>query len=210
MHTKRQEKIAHKQILRKKNNPQVRKRGMKRNKNLKSKILKVFGINAAGIKSKMDSFNEVLSVLKPQIWMVEETKLKPHENIRCGNLSDFQVFYLSRQESQGGGLALGVNKMFESTSGDDETEVLSVLVIVGNIPIRIIVGYGVQENASKEKKVKFWDFIEKEVNQAASEEQGVIIQMDGNLHACEKLIKDDPNPQNTKHKWKTIYGISGT
>ena len=100
LHTKLQEKIAHKQILRKKNNPQFRKRG---NKNLKSKILKVFGINAAGIKSKMDSFNEVLSVLKPQIWMVEETKLKPHENIRCGNLSDFQVFYLSRQESQGGG-----------------------------------------------------------------------------------------------------------
>ena len=168
----------------------------------------MFGINSAGIKCKINSFNDVLNRLKPHIWMVEETKLKPHETIKCGAVGDFQVFYLSRQESQGGGLALGVNKMFESTlinQGDDETEVLSVLVIVGNIPIRIIVGYGVQENASKEKKVKFWDFIEKEVNQAASEEQGVIIQMDGNLHAGEKLIKDDPNPQNTKHKWKTIY-----
>ena len=89
--------------------------------------------------------------------------------------------------------------MFESTfinEGDDDTEVMSVLVVVGNIPIRIIVGYGVQENASKEKKDKFWDFIEKEVVQAELEDQGLIIQMDGNLHAGEGLVKDDPNPQN--------------
>ena len=93
--------------------------------------------------------------------------------------------------------------MFESTfinEGDDGTEVMSVLVVVGNVPIRVIVGYGVQENATKEKKDKFWEFIEKEVTDAESEEQGVILQMDGNLHAGEGLIKDDPNPQNTNGK----------
>ena len=65
--------------------------------------------------------------------------------------------------------------MFESTfinGGDDDTEVMSVLVVVGNIPIRIVVGYWVQENASKEKKNKFWDFIEKEVVQAEQEVKG--------------------------------------
>ena len=35
---------------------------------------------------------------------------------------------------------------------------------------------------------------------AESEEHGVILQMDGNLHAGEGLIKDDPNPQNTNGK----------
>ena len=72
-------------------------------------------------------------------------------------------------------MALGVHKMFESTfirEGDDETVVMSVLVVVGDIPIRIIVGYGVQENATKERKEKFWDFIEKEVIQAELENQG--------------------------------------
>ena len=80
--------------------------------------------------------------------MVEETKLKPHEKIKGEVIDEFQVFYLSWQESHGGGLALGVNKMFESTlinEGDDDTEVMSVLVVVGNIPIRIIIGYGVQK-----------------------------------------------------------------
>ena len=131
--------------------------------------------------------------------MVEEIKLKPNENIKCGSVDDYQIFYLSRQETQGGGLALGVNKKPECTffnEGDDDPEVMSVLVVVGNIPIRIIVGYGVQENASKEKKDKFWDFIEKEVVQAELEDQGLIIQMDGNLHAGGELVKDDPNPQN--------------
>jgi hypothetical protein len=163
----------------------------------------LYGINSAGIKSKIKSFEEVLSRLRPQIWMVEETKLKPHENIKSDALSDFQVFYLSRQNSQWGGLALGVLKMFQSTfikEGDDETEVMSVLVVVGDIPIRIIVGYGVQENATKERKEKFWDFIEKEVIQAELENQGLIIQMDGNLHDGPDLVKNDPNQQKQNGK----------
>ena len=172
---------------------------MKRHKNIKHNNLKIFGINAAGIKSKLKSFDEVISRLKPHIWMIEETKLKPHEKITGGCLEEFQVYYLSRQNSQGGGVALGINKMLESTlisSGDDDIEVISVLVIVGDMPIRVIAAYGVQENASKEKKIRFWDFIEEEIRQAEHESQGIVIQMDGNLHAGEKFIKDDPNPQN--------------
>ena len=38
---------------------------------------------------------------------------------------------------------------------------MKLLVVVGDIPIRIIVGYGVQDNATKEKKDKLWDFMEK-------------------------------------------------
>ena len=170
---------------------------------MKNETLKLFGINAAGIKCKLNSFNEILSKLKPQIWMVEETKLKPNENIKCVSVDDYQVFYLSRQETQGGGLALGVNKKLESTllnEGDDDTEVMSVLVVVGDMLIRVIIGYGVQENATKEKKEKFWDFIEKEVTEADSLEQGIILQMDGNLHAGDELIKNDPNPQNMNGK----------
>ena len=135
--------------------------------------------------------------------MIEETKLKPHEQLKGGSLDEFQVYYLSRQKSQGGGIALGINKMFESTllnSGDDDTEAISVLVVVGSIQIRVVAAYGVQENATKERKEKFWDFIEEEISQAENENQGLIIQMDGNLHAGEKLIKNDPNPQNQNGK----------
>ena len=132
----------------------IRKRVEKRNiLQNKEKSLKVYGLNSAGIKSKLKSFDNVLS-----IWMLQETKLKPNETIKCENISDFQVFYLSRQKSQGGGLALGVIKDLESTlirEGDDDTEAIAVQVVVGKLPIRCVLAYGAQENDVLEKKNKF-------------------------------------------------------
>ena len=114
-----------------------------------------------------------------------------------------RFFYLNRQNSQGGGLALGILKDIESTlirDGDDDIEVLSVQTVLGEIPVRIIVGYGPQENAHIDKKNKFWSFIENEVTEAELEDHGIIFQMDGNLHAGPQLVKSDPNSQNRNGK----------
>ena len=175
-----------------------KKRNKKRNKNL-DKSFTIYGINSAGIKSKLKSFDGVLNRIKPQIWMMQETKLKTNEQISCVSLSNYQVYYLNREKSQGGGVALGVNKDLESAlirEGDDDTEVISVKVFMEKIPIRAIAAYAPQENEVKEKKEKFWDFLEKEADDAEIEGDGLIIQMDGNLHAGQDLIKNDPNPQN--------------
>ena len=168
-----------------------------------SKSFKIFGINAAGIKSKLKSFNEILNKISPQIWMLQETKLKPNERITCEAAKAFQIFYLSRQNSQGGGLAMGVLKSLESTlirEGDDDTEAISVQVVFDEISVRTVLAYGPQENALKAKKDKFWEYLEEEVSKAELEDQGFILQMDGNLHAGPNLIKNDPNPQNKNGK----------
>ena len=52
----------------------------------------------------------------------------------------------------------------------------------------------------KAKKDDFWEFLENEVNSAEFVEDGLIIQMDGNLHAGPNLIKNDPNRQNQNGK----------
>ena len=117
--------------------------------------------------------------------------------------NEFQIFYLYRQDSQGGGLAVGIDKNIESIlvrEGNDEIEALMVQVVLDNIPARIVVAYGPQENALKDKKEKFWDFIEDEVRKAELDQMGLIIQMDGNLHGGPGLIKHDPNPQNQNGK----------
>ena len=85
-----------------------RKRNHKRMSNQKN--IKIFGINCAGIKSKLKSFEIILNDLKPTVWMLQETKLRPHEKIECESVSDYQVFYLNRQSVQGGGIAIGVDK----------------------------------------------------------------------------------------------------
>ena len=186
-----------------KNYNRIRKRNEKRKYKIISESLRVFAANAAGINCKLKSFEEILSKLKPHIWMLQETKLKPNGKIKCELIDDYQVFFLNRQKSQGGGLALGVHKRIESTlirDGDDEVEVIAVHTLIGTMSVRIIVGYGPQENALVEKKRKFWDFLENEIQEAEALDQGIIFQMDGNLHAGASLIKNDPNIQNRNGK----------
>ena len=153
-----------------------------------NKNFKVYGINSAGIKSKLLSFEAVLKSLQPSIWMLQETKLRSNETIPCESLDEFFVYYLNRQNSQGGGVAKGVKKEFQSSlinEGDDETEAISVKVFVKEFPIRIVVAYGPQENALLEKKHKFWEFIEKEPNQAELEGDALLIQME--IYMLEKI-----------------------
>ena len=171
--------------------------------NNKNNKLRMFGVNCAGIKSKLESLNDVLKRLNPQIWTLQETKLKSNEKISCEAVKNYQIFYLNRKDSGGGGLAIGVDREIESTllrEGNDDIEALVVQVVIGKLPVRIIAAYGPQENSQKEKKDLFWDFIEEEATKAELEEHGLIIQMDENLHAGPDLVKNDPNIQNKNGK----------
>ena len=98
---------------------------------------------------------------------------------------------------------MGVINDFESTlvrEGNDEVEAMSIKIVAGKIPIRTVLAYGPQENSKKEKKDLFWDYIEEEVNQAESEGDGLIIQMDGNSYAGPEIVENDPNIQDTNGK----------
>ena len=195
-------KLVKNEIYKQKKHKIKRKRCQRRNK-IENDNFKVYAINAAGIKSKLISFESVLKNIQPSLWMLQETKLKRNELISCASVNDFSVYYLNRQNSQGGGIALGVRKDFKSTlinKGDDVIEAISVKVFVKEFPIRVVTAYGPQENALKEKKEKFWHFIEKEANTAEIEGDGLLIQMDGNLHAGKEVIKEDPNKQNKNGK----------
>ena len=59
----------------------------------------MIGVNAAGINSKLESLNAMLVKLKPQIWCVQETKLKENETVKCDSIKDFQMYYLYRKNS---------------------------------------------------------------------------------------------------------------
>ena len=123
--------------------------------------------------------------------MLQETKLRPNEQIVCASVDDYQVYYLNRQKSPGGGIAIGVNKNTESTlinEGEDDIEIISEKIQIDGTPVRTITAYAPQENAVKDKKDRFWEFLEKEINDAEIEEEGLILQMDGNL-TCGAKIK---------------------
>ena len=115
-------------------------------------------------------------------------------------IDGFQVYELIRTSKQGGGLAIGALNEIEPafiSEGDDETEILVIEVKLNDLETSCINGYGPQENDGMEKKVKFWERIGNEVEDAIVNDKALLFQMDGNLHAGSDLIIGDPNKCNT-------------
>ena len=69
----------------------------------------MIGVNAAGINCKSDSFNDILKRLKPQVICIQETKLKPESKIKCDEIKNYQSYYLHREKSEGGGIAICID-----------------------------------------------------------------------------------------------------
>ena len=163
----------------------------------------MFGVNAAGLSSKLDSFDHLLSTLEPSIFFIEESKMKTQGKIKTKNSQNYQIFELVRKFKSGGGIAIGaltdLNPVFIS-EGDDEVEILVIQIEVQQFKIRCIVGYGPQENEQSEKKDKFWTRLSKEVEEAYENEMAIIFQMDGNLWAGAEVVKGDPNECNANGK----------
>ena len=176
------------------------RRGLRRNRKKQyQRKLSFVGINAAGLSSKMSSFDSVLKSLKPTVFFVEETKLKTSGRIKTENSRGYQIFELNRTGKAGGGLAIGALNDTEPiwiSEGDNEVEVLVVEISVSEMQIRCIAAYGPQEGATPEKKEHFWARITAEIEDAQANEKAIIFQMDGNLWGGPELIKYDPNKQN--------------
>ena len=72
--------MTKKKILKQKKPRNKRKIYRKREKKENSPF-SIFGINCAGIKSKIKTFNNVIKKVKPKIWTLQETKLKAMKSL---------------------------------------------------------------------------------------------------------------------------------
>jgi hypothetical protein len=189
-------------LTNKSKNKRNRRKERKRN-HIKTKSLKLVGVNAAGLLGKLESFEKLLVDEEPSIFSLQETKLSKPNQIKTEATRNYTMYELLREKSGGGGLCLGVHKDLQPVwiaQGDDEVEFLAIEVWVNEFTIRVVNGYGPQLGDSIERKRKFWDFIEREVNNAIVAGAGFILQMDGNCHLGDQIIKNDPNVQNTNGK----------
>ena len=167
------------------------------------KRLRVIGINANGISPKFPSLDFVIKELNPSIICLQETKLRKTGKLKSENCKKYINFELVRKHSHGGGLATMVKSELEPVwiaEGDDQVELLVVEVRVKELKIRIINAYGPQESDSVERKTLFWARIQSEVISATEAGSAVIIEMDGNLHCGDEIIRGDPNKINNNGK----------
>lgn len=175
------------------------RRGYKGKYQVQNKF-KLIGVNINGISSKLQSLDHIISELNPSVICIQETKLRTVGKIKSENSKGFTIFELVRKQSCGGGLATLVKPDLNPvwiSEGDDFTEILVVQVHIKELCIRVINCYGPQETDSIERKTVFWARLHTEVNNALEANCGIIVQMDGNLHAGDQLIKGDPNKINS-------------
>ena len=180
----------------------TRRMNYRKNKTV-NKNLRCVGVNAAGLSSKLQSFEFILHSLQPQIFSIQETKLYKPGKIKTENTVKYSIYELHRKNSKGGGLSVGILDELSPVwiaEGDDESEYLTIELSLENLKLRIISFYAPQECDSVERKNKFWTDLEHQVTAAVESQCAVLLQGDVNSWAGPALIPGDVNPQNKNGK----------
>ena len=156
--------------------------------------VKLFSTNGAGIMNgEVASLKaEVLST-QSNIITVQETHSRQKGKILMGK--EFVTFKAIR-EKKGGGTMIAVHqdlnpKLIEEYSNDFELLVVEIDTKEENI--RVISGYGPQENWEEERRLPFFIALEIEIEKATLAGKAVIIEMDANSKLGSKYIPEDPH-----------------
>ena len=107
--------------------------------------MKIAGVNAAGLMSKIESFEKLLLDEAPSIVCVQESKIRKPNQIKTASSKKYIIYELHRKNKSGGGLCIGVLKDLQPVwvaQGDDEVECLAVEVWVDEFPVRVVTAYG--------------------------------------------------------------------
>ena len=91
---------------------------------------------------------------------------------------------------------LGIHKSLEPVLIEEYSEKFELIVTevkIGTKEIRIMTGYGPQENWTDEDKMPFFVALEEEISKAFIANQSIILKMDANSKLGCKYIENDPN-----------------
>ena len=117
----------------------------KRNNRIKNINLSILGTNSAGLTSKKESLFSIVTLFKPSIITIQETKHTKNKNLK---IPEYQNFERIRSGKSGGGLLTSItedlNPILIHTANED-IELMTVEINVGEEKIRVINGYGPQE-----------------------------------------------------------------
>ena len=106
------------------------------------------------------------------------------------------VVFEAIRSKKGGGTLCAVHKDLNPKLIEEYNEPFELLVIevvAGDRDIRVITGYGPQENWEEEKRLPFFRALEEEVIKASNAGKSVIIEMDANSKLGRQFIPGDPH-----------------
>ena len=118
------------------------------------------------------------------------------------HLPDYEVFEAIRNKTKGGTM-IAVHKSMKPILIEEYSEEFELLVVevkMENKKVRIMSGYGPQENWKREERMPFFSTLEEEIKKAKLSEKGIIIQMDANSKLGPNTIKGDPHNESENGK----------
>ena len=155
--------------------------------------LKMFSTNGAGVVGgKLKSLLAALKQTQANLVTLQETHSKRKGKI----LIDDHILFEAIRKAKGGGTLIAGHKALNPmliTQYEEEFELLVVEIELKEKQVRIISGYGPQENWPEEKRMPFFIALEAEIEKAALADRSVIIEMDANAKHGAKYIKGDPH-----------------
>ena len=166
-----------------------------------NQLVHMFSANAAGCAKKTKSLVNTIRKLDAAIVTLQETHFTRKGKLNS-ELVDFEVFEAIRNKTKGG-TAMAVHKSLKPVlieEYSDEFELIVVEVKLGNKDVRLVTGYGPQENWKLEDRMPFFEKLEEEVEKAKINNKAVIIQMDANSKLGPQVIKGDPHSQSENGK----------
>ena len=118
-------------------------------------------------------------------------------------MKDYHIFESIRKNKEQGGTLLGVQvglKPVLIKEYNDTFELLVVEVNVANKNVRLITGYGPQENWDINERTPFYTALEEEIAAAELQGRSIIITMDANAKLGPDFIAEDPYNQSPNGK----------
>ena len=118
-------------------------------------------------------------------------------------MDQYEIFEAIRKGKAGGGSMLGVHVGLEPVLIRECSETFELIVVeikVCNTSMRVITGYGPQENWLEDEKMPFFSALEEEIAAAELEGKEVVITMDANSKLGSKYIEGDPHPMSDNGK----------
>ena len=177
------------------------KRGMK---NRKETVLCMMSANAAQLKGKLNSFKNELKLSNSAIFTLQECHYATKGKVQ---IEDFEVFEAIRKKVKGGSM-IGVHKALKPVLIEEyscDFELLVVEIQIANKDIRVITGYGPQENWPEKERIPFFLALEQEVVKAELAGKSILIEMDANSKLGSKYIPSDKH--NQTENGKLLAGI---
>ena len=151
------------------------------------------------MKGKLNSFKYELKQSNVGLFTLQETHYETKGKVQ---VKDFEIFEAIRTKVKGGTM-IGAHKALKPCLIEEYNDTFELLVIeitVANRAIRVITGYGPQENLQESERMPFFIALEEEIVKAELAGKSIIIEMDANSKLGPELIPGDIHKQSDNGK----------